>query len=263
MKYRNGRLLVLSVLSLALTACVGGGSSSSSSSTAAAVDASGIWSGTLTDNAGSPPTTSLIGVIAPSGQSFFVDTATGTEYILPNLQGNANYSGTATAFAGPGLVFPNGQNVANYSTSGTTNPQVSINGSYSGTGDSGTYSLAFNPLYNQAVTLATIAGPYTGTYYNGTAGSYSISVTISNSGAITGSDAFGCALTGQANVITTGKDLFSISLDSTGSGSSGFVCAGRLTGFAFEQPGTGSLPLLQVGVSNGTTFGAVAQLQHN
>ncbi len=208
-----------------LVGCGGGGGGSSSSSTGnnpVTYDIQDTWSGvySITGGSANVPVTA---VIAQSGYGFFYDSS-GVVYVLPTLDGGPILSGTLTAYAPAGTTFPNGQATEQFKVTGSVS-NLSISGSFSGNGETGSFSLATFKSFSG--TPSVMPGQWQG-YYVGT-GSSAVDITMSANGSFTGSDAYGCTITGTLTEIQS-TNLFHISADSSGAG-----CAGQLSGLAFES----------------------------
>lgn len=73
-----------------------------------------------------------------------------------------------------------------------------MSGTYSGVGDKGTFSLAYNSLYERPSALAEIAGTWTD-YSSG----YYQTVMIDSNGNVTGEDFGGCTYSGNVGIINS------------------------------------------------------------
>lgn len=229
----------------ALVGCGGGGGSSSSSTGTNPVtyDIQGTWSGTYNISGGTAnPVTAEI---AQRGYGFFYDN-TGVVYVLPTLDGGPVLSGTLTAYAPVGYTFQNGQTMEQFSVTGSVS-NTTISGTFSGNGETGSFSLTATTSFTGTPSI--IAGQWQG-YYAGTSSS-AVDITMNADGSFSGSDAFGCTITGIMTQIQS-ANLFQVTADSSGNG-----CAGPLSGLAFESTsdyfnlfGGASGTYYYVGVSN-------------
>lgn len=264
MRMQKFYFVAIAILTLALTACGGGGGSSSGSGsggnpTTAAVE--GIWTGTYTINGGA--TYPISGAITQNGYGFFYET-NGVLYVLPALTGSATYSGTLTAYAPPGNTFSNGQSIATFSVTGSVASQAgtatSIQGDFSGSGETGTFTLSPNNPYSGSASVAGLAGQWDG-YYLGPG--TSITLVIGSNGTFTGNDAVGCNITGTVTQVQPSMNLYQVNLTSTGQA----VCAGNLSGLGYESStdasgdfGGAQGTYAYVGVSNSSS-GTVVEIK--
>ena len=126
-------------------------------------------------------------------------TATSTAYSATATQFNSPaYPGAFSTFTiGPGLVS-------------STMPGMP----WSNSVQSGNILLTADPIYNQSLTLASLAGAYTSGPTQNNVG-VTMNVTLNADGTFSGSDYYG-AFTGTLTQITTGKNLYNVSLAVTG-----------------------------------------------
>jgi len=198
---------------IGLGGCGGGGGSASAPTSGQAID--GIWSGTITSNV-LGITVGEIGIVSPNNELHFLSSQGVQITGFGTVSGN-NFSATATAFAPAGLVFPDGSTVAPSVINGTAVAGSSLNGTFSGGGDSGTFSLTFDPVYNRGASLSVIAGTWSGGISNGAF----LTITIDQLGNIGGSDTSGCVFNGIVSIIDPQKNVYKSSVTVTG-------CAGSI-----------------------------------
>jgi PKD repeat protein len=112
----------------------------------------------------------------------------------------------------PALVFPDGSQFGAISISGDVVPRQSMDGVYSGVGDTGTLGVQYvSEISNQPYSLADVSGIWT---YSDGAG-FSDSITISETGALDYSASDGCTAQGQLSVLDPLLNGFSFSYDMT------------------------------------------------
>lgn len=218
------RAILIALLAL-LSACGGGGGTAYSTVPVAGSPASqvqGLWIGNLTDNGNSSSV--IYAAIAQGGFAFFFG-SDGTLYVLSPFNGAATQTGTLSAFAPAGSSLSNGQTQETFAVTETVTSS-SIQGSFSGNGETGTFSLV--PTTPLKETPSIVAGNWQG-YYLGT-GSPAVAIRVQPGGIFTGNDADGCALNGAIKQLQSGQNLFGVDLDQTGS-----TCLGQLKGLAFES----------------------------
>ncbi len=169
-KHANiSKALILTLL-FVLASCGSGGGSAPQSNTPqnnnspqnspspaiANASPAGIWQGTFHSNL-TGLNEQATGIVIGNGEARFSTTAplAGVQYVgSVSTQGN-NLSGTITGYAPQGYVFSNGLQWETVSISGTVQAQDSISGTYNnGVGDTGTFSLTYNQVYNNASSLS-------------------------------------------------------------------------------------------------------------
>ncbi len=224
--------IILAMVTALLTACGGGGGGygGGSSSGSTPIPVQGVYFGTYSIS-GTPGSTAVYGAIQSGGYGYFADTQ-GVTYMLSSLTDSGAYSGTLTAYAPPGQTFPTGSNMATFSVSGTATDNGSyvtaVSGNFTGSGESGSFTINYQPITSTALSLSGLAGSYSGFYWG--SNSTSIALTVNASGSFSGSDGDGCQISGTL-IPVPGYDLVQVTASSTGQP----VCAGTLTGLGFES----------------------------
>lgn len=207
-----------------LTGCGGGGGGGNTSTPPPPIPVQGIYFGQYTVSGASSPV-NVYGAIDSGGFAYFTDEY-GVLYVLPAITDTGSLSGTMTAYAPAGQTFSTGQSITTFQVSANTSSDgVFINGSFSQTGESGTFQLNYEPLTISNVTAS--AGTYQGFYW-GNGGNTAISLTLNPNNTFSGTDGFGCHISGAITPIP-GYNLFTVTADSTGQP----VCAGSVSGLGF------------------------------
>ena len=263
MKIKAAFVILTSTLLLA--GCGGGGSGQSSSSTPAAIAIRGVYFGSYSINGVSGSNTPVYGAIQSGGYGYFANTQ-GVTYVLSGLHDSGSYSGMLTAYAPPGQTFSTGLNIADFNVSGNASDNgtyvTAVNGNFANSSESGSFTINYQPITSTPLSLSGLAGSYFGYYWG--SGSTSIALTVNANGSFSGSDGFGCQISGTL-VPVPGYDLAQVTVSSTGQS----VCAGTLSGLAFEftqdlsgQFGHAAGTYFYVGVSNANSgFAAELKLQ--
>ncbi len=221
----RSKLNVAWVLILLLTACGGGGSGTTSAPPApVSTNVGGIWEGTSNT---SGLILDFVGVFTEDGEGRFFD-ENGTQYIVSNVSGNdGSVTMNFTAVAQFGFVFLDGSTVTNGTVSGTIVERSSFNGNYSvATGESGTISLAYDPIYDRDSSLAKLEGMWD---ENG----FGIA-TFNPDGSFFEQDMFGCVYDGQASIIDPAYNVYALTMTISlcGAGADGVYSGlGSLTDF--------------------------------
>lgn len=252
----KGLFLVL-LLTLSIMSACGGGGDSSSQSALATQRIAGIWIGTFTSNVVSS-TFDVTGIIAESGIGRFASTSTGAQYsgvISVNGMGvnGISFSATVNAYAPFGEVFPDGSRVGIVGISGAATPRGAMSGTYSGVGDSGTFSLTYSGLYERPSSLSSVAGTWSGIVSSGD----NNTITVDSSGNITGSSTSGCIYSGNVGIIDPFYNAYSVNLSLNNNCGFG---SGNYNGFAALTDTSIPNDTLLIEVSN-PSFSFVASLR--
>lgn len=232
MSYGSGiKLAIIILVSMVLLAgCGGGGGGYNSGTPPVLIPVQGVYFGSYTIS-GTPGSTAVYGAIQSGGYGYFADTG-GVSYVLSSLTDSGAYSGTLTAYAPLGQTFPTGSNMAMFSVNGTATDNGSyvaaVTGNFTGSGESGSFTINYQPITTNALSLGALAGSYAGFYWGSS--STSISLTVTASGSFSGSDGYGCQISGTLTPVP-GYDLVQVTASSTGQP----VCAGTLAGLGFES----------------------------
>ncbi len=222
------------VFSLALLASCGGTPGDGSSSGGGGggsgkVAVQGFWSGTYTID-GVNGTNTATGAIVTNGDAFFYD-QDGVLYVLPSFDGSASINSTMTAYAPPGVAFSDGSTVVAFDVVIDVTASA-ITGTFTGSNVSGEFTLkpVASPFSGNPSVLA---GTWPGFYLtNAGTSATALSLTVQPAGIFVGTDANGCTLTGSLTQVASDTDLFTVTLDMSGSS---FFCNGRMTGLAYQS----------------------------
>ena len=229
----KNKLLSSLIVFATLTACGGGGGGGTAPAPPASpappapvpTNAGGIWEGTSN-------TSGLIlnfaGVVTENGEGRFFDD-NGTQYIVSNISGNdGSVTLNFTAVAQFGFVFLDGSTVTTGSLTGTVIEQTSFTGNFSvATGESGTISLTYNPIYERDSSFSKLEGLWD---ENG----FGI-LSFNADGSFFEQDTFGCVFDGQASIIDPAFNVYSLNMTVSlcGAGVDGqYTGLGVLTDFA-------------------------------
>lgn len=210
MKRLLSMVLILIPMSIALWACGGGGGSDTSTSPQTQPIA-GIWNGTLTSNV-AHQTYSVTGIIAELGNARFINLTNGAQYSCVVSTSGNSFSAPGTAYATFGNVFLDGSHVGIVNISGSFSPKGSMTGTYSGTGDSGSFSLNYSPLYETPSSLSSLSGTWTGTVIVGSGPTSNVTIIIDSNGNLSGSSTAGCVISGNAGIIDSSYNAYIFNL---------------------------------------------------
>jgi hypothetical protein len=198
------RAVLAAMVAVALASC-GGGGDDEDEGFEEDDDASGagIWVGTFRID-GQADSAPMVGIVAEEGDFILVANGAGTEDRMFFGTGTTN----GNSFSANALSY----NLVNMSKtpstlSGTVNDGVSLNGSYSFSGQSATYSLQFRSQYNRAASLATVAGVYS---LAPNPANLVVTVTINSNGTLTmdASQPAGCTMNGTVTVPHANRNYY-------------------------------------------------------
>jgi len=249
------RVQPLAVL-LLLSSCGGGGYGGGTNPQNASPG--GIWNGMDSDS-----TLSVTGIIDESGHMRFIR-ADGIQYVGTVVTSGNSISANFDGYMPFGSSFSDGSTHETGMLSGTISARVSITASTQSTTDKGavskgTLALTFNPLYNQASSLAAIAGNYV------EAGS-STAVSIDANGAIFSQDAStGCVVNGNATIINASYNAYAVQATYASCTGSAAVLNGiTFTGLATLDTSVTPMQLVAgvTGSGGGVTYAVVYTLTH-
>jgi len=153
----------------------------------------GLWKGTITST-GSGQTQQAVGTVTDDGQ-FHLMTANGVNYVGQMAASPANFSMTMSGYVPVGQTFPNGAQNGSMSFSGTVTSSGMMSGTYSGAGESGTFSMTIDPMGTRSASMQMVAGTYTRSNSSG----YTVTMTVDSNGQMTGSDTQGCVFNGTVS----------------------------------------------------------------
>jgi hypothetical protein len=202
--------LVPVAVSLALLSACGGGSGSPASpppsgspspvtSPAATV---GIYKGTITSTATTAQPVSIVALTGPDGHSMWMSTD-GRVWSGQMPQTGSHFDATFDGHMYEGAHFPDGSNHGSWSMT-VDHPATGMHGQFHGNGDVGSFTMDLSPMWNRPASLATVAGVYTRTTSSG----YSMTMTLSSNGQMSGQDTRGCVFSGTVSVPDTNHNLY-------------------------------------------------------
>lgn len=229
----KGTLFLMALLGLIGLSSCGGGGNSSPTPPAQPSAAAGIWFGTFTSTV-TNTVSRATGLVADTNSARFGFTDTFEQFSGVLRVVDNSFSMTATAFAPHGGTLPDGTKVGTVTITGTFTPQSTMTGTYSGAGDSGTFTLTFSPLYQRLSSFGLLKGTWSGEILE-----HSTGLTISDNAQITGVNTAGCTYGGHLDLIDPSFNIYALHLDVDTCGSDN----GSYDGLAYlsdehEQNGT-------------------------
>jgi hypothetical protein len=180
----------------------GGGGGGTTAPPPVPTNAGGIWDGTSTAGG---QTIALTGVVTENGEGRFFDD-NGTQYIVSSMSGNdGSITMNVMAVAQFGFVFEDGSTVTTGTLSGTIVERTSFNGDWSlATGESGTLSMTYDPLYERDSSLSKLEGMWD---ENG----FGIAI-FDPDGSFFEEDIFGCVFNGQTSIIDPDYNVYEMNM---------------------------------------------------
>ena len=219
------------IFCLLLIGCGGGGGGGDSSPTSttptpvADEKPGGLWEGTTTDQSGN--TQNLVGITTDSGDFRFFSFDTGGQFLGDLTVNGSSATGSGLGYAAIGFTWIDGSIFTDITLTGTVNERTSFSGDWeASTGESGTFSFAYNSLYERDSSLSLLSDVWIAyDQFGNPIGS----TTIDSSGRIDGQDAAGCLYSGQINLIDPAYNVYDIALNVVNCGSAN----GDYTGLGF------------------------------
>jgi hypothetical protein len=205
---KSRSLLVAALLSLFVLSACGGGGNPTGTPPANPSAAAGIWIGTFTSNV-THITSNATGLIADTNSARFGFLDTLAQYSGVLTVNSNSFSTAATAYAPHGSTLPDGSIVGATTITGTFTAKGTMTGTYSGAGDSGTFTLTYNGfLYERPSSLPVVSGTWKGKILD-----FNNAIHIDDNGAIIGVNTSGCTYGGHVSVIDPSFNIYSVHLD--------------------------------------------------
>lgn len=184
------RLMLSALAAAAFLAGCGGGGGGDATPVVETRSATGLWTGTTSTNR------SVTGVVLADGTYYVLYSGVGAPLVIGGVvQGTGSVNGSTFSSSNGRDFNLEGAGVLPANVSATVNTKQSLNGAvgYSN-GGSTSFTSTYDANFEQAPTLAAIAGTYSGNVAF-SLGVDSATVTVSSAGAISGGSN-GCAITG-------------------------------------------------------------------
>ena len=194
------RIAVVSLTALLTISggCGGGGSSGGSSVVPRPQTFGGLWVGTLGID-GVPGSQELVGISVDDGRFQFLSVDTLGQFAGTARVTGGSVSGSGKGFAPPGTTWRDGSTVTNVTFSGVLVERRTFEGSWStGTGESGSFDLAYDTEYEKDSSLSLVAGVWT--VYDDNLNPFA-TFTVDAHGRFSGSNQVGCNSVGRISII--------------------------------------------------------------
>ena len=162
-------------------------------------------------------------------------------------------SGSGTLYAVPGLTLGNGETIAALSVSaGTVSEGATLDFTIDAAGGTATVAMTPDEDYSRGSDLATVTGNFLFDIYEDPA-----TLDIDGTGAISGTSADACILSGQVSIIDAAFNTYDVALDLTGclGGSAGLDGMYNGLGFTADDQGTDDVFVFAVFDADGTIVG--------
>jgi len=168
------------------------------------ISPAGLWEGSMTSDI-TNITYDIIGIISEDYEMILISGIRAGYHGNITMDGNEG-SGDFTAYAPPGFLFGDGSAVTSGTFSFTCDEKVSISGTYTSPGDSGSFSLTYDDSAEVDTTMSDVAGDWG---YQNNANSWE-NISIDISGSLTGSMSSGCNYAGNIDIIDSRWSIFQI-----------------------------------------------------
>lgn len=235
-------------MSALLLTCGGGGGGTAGSGNGggsvpppANESASGIWNGSFHSDV-TNRSDNVSGVVTENNEMRFFSTTWGGQY-----EGNGTVSGNSVATEAPAFapwdyVFVDGSQVGRANLTGSVKSKESISGTYSGMGDSGTFYVTYEPIYERPSSLSLLDG----NWRHSSSQLGIVSLTISANGNITGYSSSGCTYSGNLRLVNSSYNAYQVSINISSCG----TLNGNYNGHAILNDTTTKNDTFIAGVSN-------------
>jgi len=241
-----------------LASCGGAGGYGGGGAGPANASPGGIWNGTESVSG-----LQVTGLVDESGDAHFIR-SDGVQYVGTVLTSGNSISANVDGYTPIGTAFPDGSTHGTGTVTGTISARVSVTANTKFTTDKGTLTtgtldLTFNQLYNQASSLATIAGNYMETATGDI-------VSIDAAGAITAQDPnSGCVINGTVTIINASYNAYGIQVTYASCVGAAAVLNGVIfRGLATLDTNTNPVQTIAgvTGSAGGVTYAIVYTLNH-
>ncbi|MDR8787928.1 hypothetical protein FEP82_05925 [Burkholderia multivorans] len=236
---------------VALYGCGGGddGGSPPTASVPQALAAQGIYGGTT--SAGSQ----ISGLVLETGE-YYVFYANGN--ILNGvLHGNLSCSGATCTSTGKDYSLVT-RSITTASVSSTYTEKTSLSGSVTENGNTVNFSATYDNTYDTPISVATLAGQYSGTSAAGTGTSF-VSLTVNSNGTFSGSSPGTngvCSFSGAMSQRASGKNVMNLTV--TFNGSACALGTATVAGYAVPVVSNGHIRLYTAGLLADQSDGFIA-----
>jgi hypothetical protein len=146
------------------------------------------------------------------------------------LTGSGTISGNQLSASGTGftsVAFPSGSFQVPVILTGSVATNASISGSYSGGGESGSFSLGYQALTNRPSSIATVGGTYTGLP------SVSANESLNSNNGVLFFTSPGCVGNGTIGIVDSTKNTYTWAMQIIATGQGSCIYAGNQTGLAY------------------------------
>ena len=246
---RHSLVRLVSTISLTVLAACGGGGGSSDPAPVPVPDAAigGIWIGTTTDSVSNEPQF-FLGLSTDDGRFRFLSADTLGQFVGTFSADGTNLTGSGVGVAPLGSTWLDNSTAININLTGTISERATMSGNWSGgTGETGTFSFAYDSLYERGSSLSTVAGSWVSLdQFDNPIGS----ITIDAAGRMDALDAAGCLYSGDVSIINASYNAYDLDVTVSNCGD----LNGSYSGLAVVADADGTDDVLIYSVDNGTWF---------
>ncbi len=221
------RSILIGLLAAAVAACGGDGLSASSNDDDGPIlpgeNPAGLWQGTFTSDTAQ---TAFFAIIAETAETHFISGGRRTQLIGTTTVSGDDLFADLNRFERLTTTAKDADLNGTVTVSATINERDSIRGTFESEPptDTGTVNLFYDSLYERSSDLTKLASVWTDS-----AADFTLTLTISPDGFLTGSDSDGCNYTGQVSIIDPDFNAYDLTLQIA---STGGTCG--LTGGAYQ-----------------------------
>jgi hypothetical protein len=201
----------------------------------------GVWQGTVTSS--TTGTSRVMGLTNASGHSVWM-TTDGRVWSGQMPMNATQMSLDMAGYMYPGRQFPDGSNFGTWSMMGNY-ADGTWSGQLHGTGDDASFRLSMHPGYDRPASLDLLAGTFTRTTSIG----YTMTLSFTQDGQLTGSDSRGCVFNGTVAVPDPTHNFYQVHATVTSCGilDGTYEGHGTLMDATAMQDWTGSMGCFQYG----------------
>jgi hypothetical protein len=219
------RVAVVVLTLIFVVSCGGGGGSDGDSSIPPPTSSlGGIWEGAFSSNV-VPFNAQMVGLISEDREVRFISDDGVQTFGTVSVSGNTA-SGNLTSIAPSGYKFVDGSQIGTIVINGSVAEKLSLSGTYSGTGDQGTFSLQYNSLYDRDSALPLLQGTWNMAFLDNMF--VDLTIDIQADGTFTGYDNRGYTYEGDITIINPEYNCYRVSVIVTDPGNNTFVYSGLL-----------------------------------
>jgi hypothetical protein len=170
--------------------------------TPTAAPTAGVFKGTATFSGAPAQTIPAIVLTGSDGHSLWM-TGDGRVWSGDVPQTGTRFEGTFDGHMSDGAHFPDGTSHGAWSMT-VEHRATGMTGQFHGSGDTGSFAMDLSPMWDRPAALTEASGVYT----RSTSAGYSMTLTLSSNGQLTGQDSYGCVFQGTVQAPDPAHNLY-------------------------------------------------------